>query len=179
MGAVPGKQHLGVRLNKHTLKIGKQVYQLRNLARVQLAKAKYRGHWYAHRAVWQGAAGLVLLLFLNALLHNAQAGLLSQTLRVLNLPALFAIILVTIVRVARDSIRRPRYVLLLETTGRPVGALTSTNREQLERLADAIADALENPPQSPQEFRIDLVRGDKIEMYGQDNIGKLVTALDT
>jgi hypothetical protein len=177
MCAVAGK-NLEVRLARKTLTVARQVYPLDNLARVQVAKVKYQGTWYRHRAVWQGAAALGALVLLDALVGLSQGSLLSKALGVLDIPVVLGILAVTVGRLVRAARRRARYVLLLETTGRPVGALGSTNQAQLEKLADAIADAIENPPHAPQLFHFgDVHVGDQINMDGNYNVGKWVAGV--
>jgi hypothetical protein len=168
------KQEVEVRINKNTLSVEGQIYQLRNLARVQCWKLTPRRAKIAYRLFRPAGGALALLVVLNFLLGAAR-GEMSAALRLFNVLAVLAIAGYTAYRFARDVLRRPEFVLLLETTGYPIGVLASADRAKIQNLVDEIADAIENPPESPRVFHIgDVVLGDQINQKGDNPIGKVL-----
>jgi len=168
------KQDVEVRINKHTLSIEGQIYQLRNLARVQCWKLTPRRARLTYRLLRPAGAALALLVVLN-FLFGAARGEMSATLRLFNVVAVLAIASFTAYRFARDVLRRPEFVLLLETTGHPIGVLASADRSKIQNMVDEIADAIENPPESPRVFHIgDVILGDQIKVKGDNPIGKVL-----
>lgn len=173
---MPGKkQSVEVRINKHTLTVAGQVYQLRNLARVQRWKLVPARGKITYRVLRPALALLATLTLVNVLLAAANGGPVPRGLQGFDTFAVLAIGLVTFVRYAKDAFRRPEYVLLLETTGYPIGLLSSPRADVIQNLVDEIANAIENPPQSPKVLHVgDVVLGDQINQSGDSPVGKVL-----
>jgi hypothetical protein len=173
---VPGKkQSVEVRINRHTLSVAGQIYQLRNLARVQRWKLEPARAKITYRVLRPALVLLAALVLVNILLAMSNGGTVPPRLQGFNVFAVLAIGLVTFVRFAKDAFRRPEHLLLLETTGYPIGVLSSTRAEVIQNLVDEIADAIENPPQSPKVIHVgDVVLGDQINQSGDSPVGKVL-----
>ena len=173
-GLLGKKQSIEVRINRRTLSVAGQVYQLRNLARVQCWKLTPARIKITYQVLRPALTLLVLLAVINVLAW-AGGGEAAQGLPVFNLLAVLIIAAVTFLRFAKKAFRLPEYVLLLETTGYPIGVLASTQRETIENLVKEIADAIENPPQSPKVLHVgDVVLGDQINQSGDSPVGKVL-----
>jgi hypothetical protein len=174
-GVFGKKQSVEVRIKRHTLSVAGQVYQLRNLARVQCWKLTPARAKITYRVLRPAAVLLVLLAALNVLVGAARGGGVSEGLQIFDLLAVVGIGAVTFLRFAKDAFRRPEYVLLLETTGYPIGVLSSRRPETIENLVNEIADAIENPPESPKVIHLgDVVLGDQINQSGDSPVGKVL-----
>jgi Family of unknown function (DUF6232) len=168
------KQTVEVRINKHTLNVAGQIYQLRNLARVQCWKLVPARGKITYRVLRPAVLLLLGLAAINILLGASRGGV-SSGLQAFDVLAVLGIGAVTFIRYARSAFRRPEYVLLLETTGYPIGVLSSRREDVIQRLVDEIAAAIENPPQSPRVIHLgDVVLGDQINQSGDSPIGKVL-----
>jgi hypothetical protein len=168
------KRTVQVRINRHTISVAGQIYQLSNLARVQCWKITPARAKIAYRVLRPAFAMLAGLAIVNVLLVGVR-GDTAGALRTFNLVALFAITVATAGRYAHKALRRPEYALLLETTGYPIGLLSSPRQDVIENLVDEIADAIENPPQTPKVINVgDVVLGDQITVSGDNPVGKVL-----
>lgn len=167
------KQDVTVEVRRHTMSIAGQIYQLRNIARVQnLTLTPDRTHILGS-LFKRGFAAIAAIVIVNVFVARG-VGLGSGTLNVLNAIAAVALAGYAI-KYLIDASRKPWYILLMETTGTPFGVLYSKQSAQIDKLVTLIWDALENPPTSPRLTHIgDVVMGDKLKMIGDRNIGKLV-----
>ncbi|MEV4479798.1 DUF6232 family protein [Micromonospora coxensis] len=163
-----------LRVNRATLWIGSDVYQLRTIARVRsLVSEPDRAG--VTRAIGRAAAWLVgwLVLLCCAGQADAPTGVIVfASLIPLGLAAYSGW---TAFRIAT---RATQYALVLETTGAPSAALVSTDGAMIDHLVGLIANAIENPPAREIVQNIDnrkLVFGDEINMKGDGiQIGKVV-----
>jgi hypothetical protein len=167
------KQDVTVEVRRHTMSIAGQIYQLRNIARVQnLTLTPDRTHILG-KLFGRGVVAVVALVIFNAIVGQGM-GLSSGSLTVLNAIAVIVLGGFAIKYLVAAS-RKPWYILLMETTGSPFGVLYSKQSSQIDKLVSLIWDAMENPPTSPRLMHIgDVVMGDKLKMIGDRNIGKLV-----
>lgn len=170
-------QDVEVRINKHTLSIAGQVYNLRTVARVQSVEINPKRVGPIFRILRRMGAALVLLVFLNAvLLGLGTGGSRAAAVSALNTLGSGLILLAGSVAVVRVIMRRPRYLMLLETAGRAVGVLHSEQRDAIEKLVDAVADALENPPDTTRVLHVgDVVLGDKVGRDKYTSLDDLTT----
>jgi hypothetical protein len=168
------KRNVEVRINRHTMSVAGQIYQLRNLARVQCWRLVPDRTKIMYRVVRPAAVVLGALAAVNVLLGMAK-GQLPSGLAPIDVFAVVATVVVTFVRFAKDAFRRPEYVLLLETTGNPIGVLSSSRQDLIQNLVDEIAAAIENPPSSPRIINVSsVVLGDQINQSGDNPIGKVL-----
>jgi hypothetical protein len=165
------RQDVDVRITKYTVSIGAQTYQLRHIARVQRWELRPAYGMLASRYLRRGVGMLVALVIANAFLVAAHTPV--PLLQVVDVLAACAILAVTGVGFARAVTVRRRHVLLVETTGRPIGALSSDKRETIDNLVAEITDAMENPPDSPRVIHVgNVILGDQINQTGDNNTGK-------
>lgn len=168
------KQSVEVRINRHTMSVAGQIYQLRNLARVQCWELSPAYSRILHRSLRPTFPLLILLAVLNVLLSNG-AVVAQRSLAAIDVLIIGGIGLIAAVRFLRSAWRRTQYVLILETTGNPIGVLSSVRRDVIQNLVDEIANAIENPPQTPRVFHIgDVILGDQINQPGDNAIGKVL-----
>jgi hypothetical protein len=142
-----------IALNKRTLRIGYQTYQLRNIARVQvIALGRLRKpHIFLSSLAWASAIVLILILGAIAALFVIAVGVIA---------------LIFISGMVRRS-PPILYGLLLETTGDPQTVLASPDFAELNRLADIIVGAIEDPPTSELIVPItNVIYGDQINQAG-------------
>lgn len=167
------KQGVEVRIKKRTLTVGGQIYLLHNLARVQSWKRVPDKGKIAYRVVRPALVALFALVGVNILL--SLGGGQSAGMGSFNMLAGLVIVGVTAARYAAGVLRKPEYLLLLESTGYPIGVLSSTHKNTIDNLAAEIADAIENPPQTTRVIQLgDVVLGDQINQSGDSPIGKVV-----
>jgi hypothetical protein len=165
-----------VAINTRTLRIGGQVYQLRNLARVQIVRAPEPAD------AGKGSKGLAWLAGIGVLFLVSIVGFsVSQSAGIAPLSLFSGIAAGLVTYIATKKKYPPRYALVLETTGNPVTALVSPDYQQLRNLSDIIVQAIEDPPESERvvhvqnvlfDNRVDQV-GDRFTVGGTGNIGKV------
>jgi hypothetical protein len=168
------KDDVEVRISRHTLSVGGQIYPLRNLARIQCWKRVPDKTKIAYRVLRPALVVLFALVGINILVSVAD-GVAPPWLRTLNVLAGLATAGITGLRFAIGVLRRPEYLMLLETTGYPIGVLSSPRRETIEDLVQKVAGAIESPPTSPiVTYLSNVVVGDQINQSGDSPIGKVV-----
>jgi Family of unknown function (DUF6232) len=156
-------------INRRTLQIGHQTYQLQSLARVQTLEMQ-KPDWAnkGNKALaWLAALGFFVLV---GVILAAAAG--SGVLGTLGFFG--AIVVGVVVYQVTKKPYTPLYGLFLETAGSPMAALWSPDRAAMENLARDIVAAIENPPQTPQVINVGgVVLGDQVNQYGNRNVGKV------
>ncbi len=161
------KQEITVEIRRHIMYIDSQLYQLRNIARVQNLELKPDRTRIFRTLAARGLAIIALLVVLNVMLD-------SESIATLNGLGFLVLAGLVIYHIS-VAVRRPWYFLLLETTGTPFAVLFSKQSSVIDQLVHMIGGALENPPTAPQVMHIgDVVMGDVLKMIGDRNIGKLV-----
>jgi hypothetical protein len=168
------KRNVEVRINRHTLSVAGQIYQLRNLARVQCWKLVPARAKITYRVLRPAFVVLVAVAAINIVL-GAGEGQLPSAMSGLDLIAVLAVAVVTFIRYAKDAFHKPEYVLLLETTGHPIGVLSSSREDIIQNLVNKIAEAIESPPQTPIVIPLNnVVLGDQINQSGDNPVGKVL-----
>ncbi|WBB56085.1 DUF6232 family protein [Verrucosispora sp. WMMD573] len=169
-------EHSGVtqiRVNRATLWIGGDVYQLSSIARVRslMSEPDRRGIGRAIARACGWFAGGVLLLCCVGQMELPGFAL------VLVAAAVLGVIAYHVWQAIRLARQATQYALVVETNGATSAALVSTDRAMVEGLVNLIANALENPPTREIVQNIDnrkLVFGDEINMMGGGvQIGKV------
>lgn len=169
MEANPPTINTEVILNARTLRIRHQTYALNNLARVQVVELPKpegagKGNLKLAVIVWL-LVGLFVSLPISSAARNSGVTLLMWA------PPILA----AIFTYRATTHNYPQlYALILETTGNPITALASEDYQELARLASLIIDAIEHPPTSEIRTMVNnIIMGDKIDQYGQGNVGKM------
>ncbi|MFI9810610.1 DUF6232 family protein [Saccharothrix variisporea] len=168
------KEEIGaIVVSPRLLRIAHQAYPLANISRVQTLRLRWTGKdatAYPLREVF----GLALLV---ALVGAALAGVvpelgLDRDVRVLveRFAAALAIVVAVrvvylLVLVVRRLFRRRQYVLVIETAGTQVTALTSTDREEIFAIERQVVGYIENPPKDQRVIKVKNV-------YNGHRIGK-------
>ncbi|WP_422753759.1 DUF6232 family protein [Micromonospora sp. WMMD708] len=163
-----------LRINRATLWIGSDVYQLRNIARVQsLVSTPDRAG--VTRAIVKTIGWLFGLMLAVCCAAQPDAPSTVGVIAALVFLALAGYSGWTAFRIANQA---TQYALVLETNGAPSAGLVSTDGAMVEGLVGLIANAMENPPAREIVQNIDnrkLVFGDEINMKGSGlQIGKVV-----
>ncbi|RST07574.1 hypothetical protein E2C00_16865 [Streptomyces sp. WAC05374] len=162
-----------IRISERTVRIGHEVYPLANISRVRtlrLVPGGRRATFYPLREIGTlvGAAVVVAVMLDTAPARLGLAFMAHDTAR----RCVAAAAVLAAARVAwllavvghRLLLRRPRYALLLETSGDPRTVLTGTDRGAIHRVQHEIVDAIDNPPEQQRSVHVggDLVMGDKV-----------------
>ncbi|XVV04134.1 DUF6232 family protein [Actinosynnema sp. CA-248983] len=169
-----GREEIGaIVVSPRLLRIAHQAYPLANISRVQTLRVRWSGKdatAYPLREVF----GLVALM---ALVGAAVAGVVPELGLDNGVEALvgrFSAVLAVVVAVrmvyllavvVRRMFRRPQYVLVIETAGTQVTALSSTDRDQIHEIERKVVGYIENPPERPQTIKVKNV-------YNGHRIGK-------
>jgi len=173
-GLLNGKKDVKVKITKRTVSFDGQIYQLQNLARVQNWKLVPNRKKLAYRALRLILPWLIVLTAVNVLLA-ASGGNMPSGLRTFDLIALLVLALIGFGKFAKDGFRRPQWVLLLETSGYPIGVIASNDHDKIQDVVNEIAEAIENPPTSPRYLHVgDVVLGDQINQSGDSPVGKVL-----
>ncbi|MBV2153376.1 DUF6232 family protein [Kitasatospora sp. SUK 42] len=163
---------IDVRVSRRVLWVGGDAYPLGHIARArQLVWWPPKRSRVIIRYVRQVIGFLVAVGFLNALtggaLNNTGASAVPGVL-LLGFLAYFTYRLVTRLR------QKPLYKLVIETSSSSVTAVVSHHAWQVEDLIQRIMEAIDNP-QAEFAIQVENVHiGDRINQYGDHNIGKQV-----
>ncbi|WSG43111.1 DUF6232 family protein [Dactylosporangium sp. NBC_01737] len=167
-----GQRDVTVRVNRRTISIAGQTYQLSNIARVQNIELKPDRPKIALRLVKRTLPVIAAVVLINVVLGNTGGS--GEFLGWLDLIAVVGLAGYAVFSFVSVS-RRSRFVMLLETTGAPFSVVASKQSAVIDKLVGLVADAMENPPTVPQVVHFgDVVMGDKLKQIGDRNIGKLV-----
>ncbi|EXG79076.1 hypothetical protein CryarDRAFT_0095 [Cryptosporangium arvum DSM 44712] len=155
-------------LNKRTLRIGHQTYQLQNLARVQTVRLP------KPLDAEKGNSALAVLTAVGVLVVAGIISGAAQTEAICGLGVPLAIGLAIFVYLRTKKTWVPLYALVLETTGNPVTALVSPDSNEMEHLSGEIVEAIENPPEVERILQVNNVTlGDQYNQSGTQNIGRI------
>jgi hypothetical protein len=170
LGASPGVE---VRINRHSISIAGQIYQLRNIARVQTLEYRPDRLRSFFRITLGSFVSLALLAIVNLVVVMVTSRHPSPVLEIVDVGILGFIAIIASSKWLRIYLRRPIYMLVLETSGARLGVLSSTHRSAIGDLVDRIADAMEHPPEAPIVYHFgDVILGDQIKQTGDFSIGK-------
>ncbi|MFG2140391.1 DUF6232 family protein [Streptomyces sp. NPDC048650] len=178
---------VSLRVGRRLLWVGDAYYPLQNIARVYTLTIHPRRKdavlLFAKRLLTIGAT--TMLLGLLAGLIDSSGGFGSSDsggspgLTALVVIVAAAALLYCLVEMLKVLGAPSHYVLAVETSGPSTAVVTSPDRDQLRRLAQQIADAIENP-KAEFEVRVDTIAispkhyyfGDNVNMYGgTGNVG--------
>lgn len=168
------KEEIGaIVVSPRLLRIAHQAYPLANISRVQTLRLRWSGKDATAHPLRE-VAGLVVFV---ALVGAAVAGVLPE-LRlggdVEELVERFAAVLAVVVAVrvvyllavvVRRMFRRQQYVLVIETAGTQVTALTSTDRDEIFAIERQVVGYIEDPPKDERVIKVKNV-------YNGHRIGK-------
>lgn len=161
---------IDVRVSQRILWVGAEAYPLHNIARAQTIKlVPKRGP-----ALWSYLKAMVLWIFLGVVAGfvTESSGFDTAPLTDLVAVVVFVLIAVSTVRLITALLRRTLYALVIETAGTPYGAVISTDENLVTQLVRRIMSAINNPQ---AEFQLQVENfhlGDKIQQFGNHNLGK-------
>jgi hypothetical protein len=135
-----------IAVNRNTLILGRQVYQLRNLVRIQEAGWRPES---PYGSAWSIAARLLAVLVLTAVVGSFPGEQRSLVLLVGVL--LLALYAYRLFRTLSDAGSR-HFAVIIETNGSATAVLTSRVPDDVHRLFTLLAEALENPPDRRVEW---------------------------
>lgn len=163
-----------VRVSRRVLWVGEAGYPMQNIARAQRVKlVPKRG---AALRSYVKAVVLWMLLGVVGAIVLSSAGLLrsgANTLAALVIIAVPVLIVVRTIRLIGVLLPRKLYALIIETAGTPRAALVSTHEDQVLQLVHLIMDAIDNP-QAEFHMQVETLHvGDKIQQFGNQNVGKV------
>lgn len=156
-----------IRISKRLIRLGDQIYPLANISRIQTHKVVPRLTYT--RITVELAAILTALALMNA------AGSASGLIRGLVTIAVVGTLMIRAAYVLSVLIHRvgtrQRYALLLEAAGAQYTALSGVDQQEIDRIREEIANAIEDPPIGERVLHVagDVVFGDKI---GRDKFGQ-------
>ncbi|MGP4000736.1 DUF6232 family protein [Streptomyces sp. 8N706] len=178
---------VSLRVSRRLLWVGDAYYPLQNIARVYTLTIHPRRKdavlLFAKRLLIIGA--VTTLLGLLAALIDSSGGFGSSDsggssgLTAIVLIVAVAALIYSLVEMLKVLGALSHFVLAVETSGPSTAVVTSPDRDQLRRLAQQIADAIENP-KAEFEVRVDTIMispkhyyfGDNVNMYGgTGNVG--------
>ncbi|GGU48197.1 hypothetical protein GCM10010211_10460 [Streptomyces albospinus] len=178
---------VSLRVSRRLLWVGDAYYPLQNIARVYTLTIHPRRKdavlLFVKRLLITGA--VLTLLGLLAVLIDSSSGFGSSGSG--GSPGLTALVVIgagaalvySLVEMLKVLGAPSHFVLAVETSGPSTAVVTSPDRAQLRRLAQQIADAIENP-KAEFEVRVDTITispkhyyfGDNVNMYGgTGNVG--------
>lgn len=155
------REFINVRVSRRILWVGAEAYPLQNIARAQTIEIVPR----------RGAAiGRYVMMVVLWLILGGAAALAIHALAVL---VALVLIVISTIRLIKALSRRTFYALVIETAGTPRTALVSADRNMVNRLVHLIMDAIDNP-QAEFQFQVENFHvGDKIQQFGNQNVGKV------
>ncbi len=168
------REFINVRVSRRVLWVGAEAYPLQNIARAQTIKiVPKRG-----AAVGRYIAAVVLWVILGivaaaAISSAMRFGYNYQSTSGVVVIVVLVLIVISTIRLIRVLSRRTLYALVIETAGTPYTALVSADGNMVTRLVHLIMDAIDNPQ---AEFQLQVENfhvGDKIQQFGNQNVGKV------
>ncbi|WP_067455549.1 DUF6232 family protein [Actinomadura macra] len=163
-----------IEVHKHTLSIGPdfQVYQLKNVARVQVLDWKPDlGYGSLSSVLWKLVVTLVAAGVVGALANSSESTSTGDFTAIIMWAALVLIIRYAY-QAIRISARQTQWALVLETTGSPMAVISGKHRGPVVELHRFIVNSIENPPERAQSWHIghlNMVGGDQINQSGEGN----------
>lgn len=158
-----------IRISRRLLRIGDQAYPLANIARVQTLWIK----WSRNIATFREFVGLLLIIGVSVFVSPVLTGSVHML-------AMIVIVIAGIVVLSRLVARQRRFVLVIETAGAQIAALSGKAEPEIRRLAHAVVEAIENPPDQERVLQVsgDIVMGDKIgrDKYLQGGSGNSIVS---
>jgi hypothetical protein len=165
-----GQRTTEIRINKRTMRIGHETYPLGTIARVRTIKLVWK-KGAAFAPLKHVFVAVVLAVVLGAI---AQASGFADAVGVIVAVAVVRIVYL-VGKIVYRLTRRPIYSLAVETAGTQLGVLFSKDRNEIDRIEQAVVDAIEDPPDreiimyAHNVFSGDQVNGDKYQQSGVGN----------
>jgi Family of unknown function (DUF6232) len=155
------RELITVRVSRRVLWIGAQAYPLQNIARAQTIKLvsnrRAAIRHYVMAVIFWVILGIAAALFLGDIA----------------LIIMLALIGISTIRLKRALSRPAFYALEIETAGNPSTVLVSTNENQVTQIVHLIMDAIDNPHADFQLQVENFHVGDRIQQFGNKNVGKV------
>jgi hypothetical protein len=172
---------VSLRVSRRLLWVGDAYYPLHNIARVHTLtihpRRKEAVLLFVRRLLITAAVATLLGLLAGLIDTSGSDG--SAGLTVLVVIIALATLVYYVTEMLKVLGAPSHYVLAVETSGPSTAVVTTPDREHLRRLAQQIADAIENP-KAEFEVRVDTINvspkhyyfGDNVNMYGgTGNVG--------
>lgn len=172
---------VNLRVSRRLLWVGDAYYPLQNIARVYTLTIHPRRKdavlLFLKRLLGIGAVATLLGLLAGLIDSSSGGGSAGLTVFVVIISV--AALIYCLVEMLKVLGAPSHYVLAVETSGPSTAVVTSPDRGHLRRLAQQIADAIENP-KAEFEVRVDTIAispkhyyfGDNVNMYGgTGNVG--------
>lgn len=174
-----------IRITRRTLRIAEQLYQMSNIACVEVISYKLdqgEGRFGGVKGLQRRllATGIGWLIAVFAAMNATRNGSTWAVLATIVCGALAGRYAYYLLRITINQ----TYHALVLYCGNRLTVISSTDRTPLEQIRELIADVIENPPETEivRTFTIqnltigDHVAGDKIEQHGgTGNVGKVET----
>lgn len=167
------RETINVRVSRRVLWVGSEAYPLQNIARAQALKLTYKRPSpfanYIKALVRCAVLGVIAIVALK--LAKLQS---SQPINLVEVAVFALAVIATIRLIVALRKKRTYYALVIETAGTPNTALVSTDEGVVNQLVYQIMDAIDNPQ---AEFQMQVENfhvGDKIQQFGDRNVGKVV-----
>lgn len=162
------REVIDIRVSQRILWVGAEAYPLHNIARAQTIKLVPKRGLALLKAIV-----LWVVLGVAAAVVTGLPGFGSVTLTSLMAVVVFVLIVVSTIRLIAVLSTRTLYALVIETAGTPYRALVSTDGNLVTQLVHRIMDAINNP-QAEFQLRVENFHvGDKIQQFGNQNLGKV------
>lgn len=169
---------MNARVSRRVLWVGSEAYPLHSIARAQAVKlVPKRGAALGHYLkvmlplVLLGVAAAVALR-LAPRVNSVQGYNVAHGVAVGVLVLAAVLALVSTARLITRLSQQILYALVIETAGNPRTALVSPDERVVTELVQQIMDAIDNPDADFPPIQV-LDFGDKINQYGQINVGKV------
>jgi hypothetical protein len=156
------REVIDIEVSRRILWVGAEAYPLHNIARAQTVKL------VPNRA-------LALARYIRAIALWVVLGLVAMIVTQNELVAAVVLVLIVAntVRLITKLSAATFYALVIETAGTPYRALVSTDENLVTHIVHEIMDAINNP-QAEFQFQVENFHvGDKIEQFGNQNVGKV------
>lgn len=165
-------------VNNRTLMIGNQVYSLANVVRVmtyQLPKPVGDGQGNFALGCLGGIGVLIASAAILIPLGNAIAESIGAVASLVSIGGGLAVGATIYNKTKRHY--PPSFALVLDTSGLTRTVLASTNFDLIVRMQQYVSEAIENRMEGGISINLDqreIITGDKIEQYGEKNVGKYI-----
>ena len=165
------REVIDVRVSRRILWVGAEAYPLLNIARAQTIKLVSKPGAAVRR--YLKAVVLWVLLGIVAGVAIKSAGSLSSSPDAVPWVVVLVLVAISTIRLIKSLRERTFYALVIETAGTPRTALVSTDEDMVSKLVNRLMDAIDNPL-AEFEFKVENFHvGDRIQQFGDHNVGKV------
>ena len=168
------REVINVRVSRRVLWVGAQAYPLQNIARAQTIKLVPKREAAVRHYVMAVILWVLLGVAATVAVNSAeQLSSSSNALPKVIIVVVVALIVISTIRVIAVFLRPTFYALDIETAGTPRTVLVSTDGSQVMQLVHMIMDSIDNP-QADFQLQVENFHvGDKIQQFGNQNVGKV------